>query len=184
MRQGRDVWATCYVCDLQFKSHQQQLGANSKKQKNNQKSLQIVNLSSAVNWCCHVTSLFTKCCRCRSCKNVTDSDLVAPLLIAEKVTLLSEIKVVQRYDAVVLFSVNKQRRCREGSSLRRYCTISSNSLMTIFRHCGLSWMRGSACTVLDRKVLETSGNRTHPSTSTMYCCRLHTSYFSQRTAAS
>lgn len=65
-----------------------------------------------------------------------------------------------------------------------FVNYSSDSLMTILRHCGLSWMRGSACTLLERKVLETRGKRTHPSTSTMYCCLLHTSYFSQRTAAS
>lgn len=56
--------------------------------------------------------------------------------------------------------------------------------MTIFRHSGLSWISGSAWTVLLRKFLETRGNRTFPRMSTMYCCRFNTSYFSHRTAAS
>lgn len=38
------------------------------------------------------------------------------------------------------------------------CRPLPNSLMTILRHFGLSWIRGSACTHLERKVLEREAN--------------------------
>lgn len=49
--------------------------------------------------------------------------LVRPLLIAEHRFAILNHTAVWHCDAVVLVSVNKQRRSEEGSAFRKYCTI-------------------------------------------------------------